>query len=150
MWLTRRDCAALVLIGLATPSVAQAPGTGPLGLAGFDPVSYFLPEGPQAGLAAYEVAARGRTWRFAIGANRAAFLRDPDIYTPRLGGYDVAGILDGRLVDADPSVFAVIGDRLYLFRDDERRARIRTDPALAERAETLWPCLRRLTDGVPE
>lgn len=150
MWLTRRDCAALALVGLAAPAPAEVPSAGRLGLAGFDPVSYFLPEGPRAGLARYELPGRGRTWRFASAANRAAFARDPDVYAPRLGGYDAAGILDGRLADADPLVFAVIAGRLYLFRDAERRARVVADPALADRAEALWPGLRRLTDGAPE
>ena len=150
MWLTRRDIAALALMGLASPTTAQAASGGSLRLAGFDPVSYFLPAGPQAGIAGIEVATERRTWRFASAANRKAFLRDPAVYTPRLGGYDVVGVLDGRLVDADPLVFLVIDERLYLFRDAKRRARIEADPALVPRAEASWPALQRLTDGERE
>ena len=150
MWLTRRDCASLVLAGLAGPARGQAPAGGLLGLSGFDPVSYFLPAGPHAGLADFEVRGRGRSWRFTSAANRAAFLRDPAVYAPRLGGYDVVGILDGRLVDADPFVFAVIGERLYLFRDAARRDRVAAEPGLAAQAEAAWPTLQRLTDGARE
>jgi hypothetical protein len=147
MWLTRRDCAILVLAGLAEPAIGQTPVAGPLALSGFDPVSYFLPKGPRAGSSAFEASGGGRTWRFAGAANRAAYLRDPTVYTPRLGGYDVVGILDGRLVDADPLVFAVIEERLYLFRNAERRDWVLADPTLAERAEASWPSLQPLTDG---
>jgi hypothetical protein len=89
----------------------------------------------------------GRVWRFASSANREAFRDDPAVYAPRLGGYDAAGILEGRLVDADPLVFAVIGDRLYLFRDGARRARFLADPGLAGQAEAAWPGLRDQQDG---
>ncbi|WP_375463205.1 YHS domain-containing (seleno)protein [uncultured Methylobacterium sp.] len=150
MWLTRRDLPLLGLIGLADPSAAGPILPGALALSGFDPVSCFLPDGPRAGLPRFELAHRGRTWRFASAANRAAFVREPETYAPRLGGHDAAGILDGRLVDADPLVFAVIAGRLYLFRDAGRRARFLADAALVDRAEALWPGLRRLTEGGPE
>ena len=145
MWLTRRDCASLLLC-LAGPARGRALSSGLLGLSGFDPVSYFLPQGPRPGLAAFEVADGGRTWRFASAANRAAFQRDPAVYAPRLGGYDPVGILDGRLVEADPLVFAVIDERLYLFRNAGRRDRVVAEPGLAAQAEASWPALRRLTD----
>ncbi|GJD45898.1 hypothetical protein AFCDBAGC_3776 [Methylobacterium cerastii] len=150
MWLTRRDCAGLVLAGLAGPARGQTPASGYLGLAGFDPVSYFLPEGPQAGLATFEVSGAGWSWRFASAANRAVFLRDPTVYTPRLGGYDLVGILDGRLVDADPLVFALVDERLYLFRNAEHRDRVVAEPSLAAKAEASWPTLQGLTDGARE
>ena len=147
MWLTRRDCAGLVLAGLAGPASGQTPAAGIVGLSGFDPVSYFLPDGPQAGLATFEASGTGRSWRFASAANRAAFLRDTTVYTPRLGGYDLIGILDGRLVDANPLVFALVDERLYLFRNVEHRDRVVADPGLAAKAEASWPALQGLTDG---
>jgi YHS domain-containing protein len=166
MWLTRPDPAAaapgrpvpalavLCLAALlAAPglAVAAAPGSETtrielLTLNGFDPVTYFLEGGPQAGTARFELTWGGHVWRFASGANREAFRDDPAVYAPRLGGFDAAGILEGRLVDADPLVFAVIAERLYLFRDAGRRARFVAEPSLAERAEAAWPGLRGLLD----
>jgi YHS domain-containing protein len=118
-----------------------------LTLNGFDPVTYFLDDGPRPGTARYELSWGGRVWRFSSGANRAAFRDDPEAYAPRLGGYDAAGILEGRLVDADPMVFAVIGDRLYLFRDAARRARFLAEPGLAGQAEAAWPALLAQQDA---
>ncbi|MCJ2069204.1 hypothetical protein MKK75_10380 [Methylobacterium sp. J-030] len=166
MWLTRPDpaarsprrsgraravavCAALLLARPAAGEPVGAP-IALLTLNGFDPVSYFLEGGPQAGTGRFEFTWGGRVWRFASGANRAAFRDDPAAYAPRLGGYDAAGILEGRLVDADPLVFAVIGERLYLFRDAGRRARFLADSALAAQAEAAWPGLRDQMDGPPK
>ena len=140
-----------VLLGIGRPGHAEPAGTriALLTLNGFDPVSYFLEGGPAAGSARFELSWGGRVWRFANGANREAFRDDPAAYAPRLGGYDGAGILEGRLVDADPLVFAVIGERLYLFRDAARRARFLADPGSAARAEAAWPSLQEvpLTDA---
>lgn len=171
MWLTRPDPAPvpprrpvrgptlLCLAMLATaglgvvPAASEPAPAGPeatrivlLALNGFDPVSYFLEGGPQAGSARFELSWGGRVWRFASGANREAFRDDPAVYAPRLGGYDAAGILEGRLVDADPLVFAVIAERLYLFRDAGRRARFTAEPGLAGQAEAAWPALGGLLE----
>nr|WP_276592728.1 MULTISPECIES: YHS domain-containing (seleno)protein [unclassified Methylobacterium] len=165
MWLTRPDpaarspacltsrrtrvlavCAALML---ARPAAGESVGAPIvlLTLNGFDPVSYFLADGPRAGTGRFELTWGGRVWRFASSANREAFRDDPATYAPRLGGYDAAGILEGRLVDADPLVFAVIGNRLYLFRDAGRRARFLADPGLVGQAEAAWPGLRDQPDA---
>jgi hypothetical protein len=145
----------LILAGPGGPPVPARSEPGAtqvtvLGLRGYDPVSYFLPEGPQPGSARFEEPWGGRIWRFASEANRAVFQRDPDIYAPRLGGFDAAGILDRRLVDADPAVFAILGERLYLFRNGERRGRFLAEPALAGSAEAIWPGLRSLLDDPGE
>ncbi|AWN38766.1 hypothetical protein DK427_01225 [Methylobacterium radiodurans] len=120
-----------------------------LALRGYDAVSYFLPGGPRPGSARFELSWAGRAWRFASAGNRAAFAAAPETYAPRLDGHDPVGVLDGRLVDADPLVFALIAGRLYLFRDEGRRARLVADPGLAERAEARWPGLAPLIEPLP-
>ena len=153
MWLTRRDICRLACAAGAAAGAAPARASAGLALRGFDAVSYFLPRGPVAGTAAFEVAWQGLGWRFAGAANRAAFLGDPAAYAPRLGGHDPAGILEGRLVEADPLVFALLGGRLYLFRDAARRAHLLAllaeAPDLLERAERAWPGLDRLREPEP-
>lgn len=147
-----RSAALAAALTLGAPSAGPAAGEPVrtrivyLGLRGFDPVSYFLTGGPSAGSDRFELSWGGRVWRFSSASDRAAFRDDPAIYAPRLGGYDAAGVLDGRLVDADPTVFALIGERLYLFRDAERRARFLADPGLAPAAEAAWPAMRGLLD----
>ncbi|WP_036302466.1 hypothetical protein [Methylobacterium sp. 77] len=150
--LTRRHLVGAMLAScLAAPRRSLA-GQGLIALNGFDAVSYFLdPDGPpQPGRAAFEWVWKGRTWRFSRAGNLAAFRDAPSTYAPRLGGYDPIGIVNGRLVDSDPAVFAILpgpaGDALYLFRNGEHRARVVASPAILAAAEDKWPALRMLTD----
>jgi hypothetical protein len=111
-------------------------------LYGFDPVSYFLGEGPKAGLAEHETIWSGVAWRFASAANLEAFIRDPEAYAPRFGGYDAAAVAKGLTVRANPWLSVVRADGLYLFRSDHGRARFVADESLAELAEERWAHLK--------
>ncbi|TNC13369.1 hypothetical protein FF100_11175 [Methylobacterium terricola] len=126
---------------LGVPSLYAADPLTGLALRGFDPVSYRLGPDPAPGSPEHEFSWSGLVWRFTGAANRGAFARDPETYAPRLGGYDPEGVVAGRLIDADPLVAALREDRLYLFRDPERRAR--AAPGLLDAAEDRWPVLRR-------
>ncbi|SFV08348.1 hypothetical protein SAMN02799631_04724 [Methylobacterium sp. 174MFSha1.1] len=154
--LTRRGVLSLLPAGAILPAVYALPARGetPLGvpglyaadpltalaLRGFDPVSYRLGSAPLPGTEAHEFTWSGLVWRFASASNRGAFARTPEAYAPRLGGFDPEGMAAGRLVEADPLVAALRDDRLYLFRDAERRAR--TGMTLIDAAEARWPELR--------
>jgi hypothetical protein len=111
-------------------------------LYGFDPVSYFLGEGPKPGLAEHEVIWSGVAWRFASRPNREAFLRDPEAYAPRFGGYDATAVAKGLTVRANPWLSVVRADGLYLFRSDHGRARFVADERIAEQAEERWANLK--------
>lgn len=128
------------LVGTADEMVAD-PLTG-LALDGFDPVTFFL-GAPRAGRADLDHLWSGAAWRFSSEANREAFLRAPQAYAPRLGGHDAVAVARGLLVQADPAIFALHRERLYLFRTEGDRAAFLADPALAERAEARWETLRR-------
>jgi hypothetical protein len=151
--------AALLLQGAATPALPASVSIMPpavglaqlflpdrasgLALQGFDPVSYFLEEGPQPGLPEYEVVWSGLAWRFASAANRDAFTSDPEAYAPQFGGYDASALAGGILVQGHPLFAAVHADRLYFFRNDQARTRFLADASLAEKAGEHWPSLRR-------
>jgi hypothetical protein len=113
-----------------------------LALGGFDPVTYFLPQGPQPGRAGLETLWGGVAWRFSSEANLAAFKANPAAYAPRVGGYDAQAAALGRVVDSRPDIYLVRNDRLYLFRTDAGRARFLADPTLAARSEEAWLTLR--------
>lgn len=113
-----------------------------VGLDGYDPVSYLLDGGPRPGSQAYEVVRGGLAWRFASAANRAAFLRDPEAFQPRIGGYDAAAAAAGRLAGADPLVFAVRDGLYYLFRNAAGRERFLGDIGAERAAEAGWARLR--------
>lgn len=141
------DAARLPPVIGATERAASDPRSG-LGLAGWDPVSYLVDGAPRAGLPAHEIVWGGLAWRFASAANRAAFARDPDAFAPRLGGFDVAGIVRGRVAPGDPAIYAIREGRLYVFRDGSERDRLRVDAAAFAEAEARWARLRAsLGDG---
>ena len=120
---------------------AADPNSG-LALNGRDPVSYQLDGRPRAGAAGNETVWSGLGWRFSSAANRAAFMRSPEAFAPRIGGYDAEAAAEGRLVEADPDIFVVQGGRLYFFRTAAARARFLADPLRARQAEARWSDLQ--------
>jgi len=135
--------------GAARPHGAQAapvvvnPNTG-LAISGVDPVAYFTDGKPVFGKADFEMTYDGTVWRFANEGNRAAFKADPDVYMPRFGGYDPVAIAQGKWVAGYPTVWAIIGQRLYLFYDDAARAAFLADAGrIIETADRKWPDVAR-------
>jgi hypothetical protein len=129
--------------GVGAAEIFQQDVASGVALGGFDPVSYFLPEGPQAGRSDLELVWGGVAWRFAREANRAAFEALPAAYAPRIGGYDAHAAGSGRIVDASPHVYVIVHNRLYLFRNDANRARFLSDETSALESEAHWAELRK-------
>jgi hypothetical protein len=141
--------AALILAMPLTPAVRAATTervvsdrlTG-LAINGIDPVAYYTDGGPVYGDAGYEYLYAGVVWRFHNQGNKAAFVARPDVYMPRYGGYDPLAIGRDLTLPGNPLVWAVVGERLYLFYDDEARARFIANPAEAiSLADSKWPTL---------
>lgn len=114
-----------------------------LALNGFDPVAYQLEGRPTAGQPQHELIQNGSVWRFASAANLAAFRDAPEIYAPAFAGFDPIGVAEGVAVDSDPSRFAVIGSRLFLFSSEENRRRFLKDRSLLGMADARWGTVRR-------
>lgn len=115
-----------------------------LAINGVDPVSYRLGSKPLAGRAEYELIQNGFVWRFASQANLEAFRDAPDIYRPAFGGFDPIGVANGVAVDSDPSQFAVVGSRLFLFRSPDNRQRFLQETGLLAQAESRWKAVLRV------
>ena len=115
-----------------------------LAISGFDPVAYFTDGAPKVGRSEMELRQGGVVWRFRNEGNRAAFAGHPEVYRPRFGGYDPVAIARGTLVACHPTVWAVVGERLYLFYNDAARAAFIADPGrLIEAATRRWPQVAR-------
>jgi len=135
----------------ASPALPAAPGdpvvtnalTG-LAISGFDPVAYFTDAKPKIGRPGLELRLDGTVWRFANEGNRAAFAEHPEVYMPRFGGYDPTAIARGASVPGHPLLWAINGERLYLFYNAEARAAFLAEPsATIERATRKWPQVMR-------
>lgn len=111
-----------------------------LAISGFDPVAYFTRHRPMLGRAEFELSQNGAVWRFVNVGNRAAFAAHPEVYAPQFGGYDPVAIDRAASVPGHPEIWAVAGERLYLFYDDETRAAFDANPGrIIESATRKWP-----------
>jgi YHS domain-containing protein len=147
LWLA--FAAAVVVLSAAPvqsalmPPIAVNPLTG-VAIDGFDPVAYFTGEGAVQGRAEFEYELAGVTWRFRSQGNRAAFVDYPEVYAPQFGGYDPVAIARGVSVPGHPMMWAVAGDRLYLFYDAKARADFLEAPRrVIDAARRHWADVKR-------
>jgi YHS domain-containing protein len=56
---------------------------------GYDPVAYFTMDKPVKGNNDFEHEWKGVKWRFSTKNHMKLFIKDPDKYAPRYGGYCV-------------------------------------------------------------
>ena len=145
----------LPLLGTDLPVQAQSivtdivtdPLTG-VALGGMDPVSYFTEEAPLLGRGDFEFIWHGVPWHFATEANRDAFERAPEIYAPQFGGHGAMSVARGFVSDADPTMYTVYRQRLYLFYSAGNREAFLLAPAeAAVKAEANWPALSKKLSG---
>lgn len=115
-----------------------------LAISGFDPVAYLTRHRALQGRPDLELTANGAVWRFLNVGNRAAFAEHPEIYTPRFGGYDPVAIDRGVSVPGHPEIWAVEGERVYLFYDSKAKAEFLANPGrVIESALRRWPEVAR-------
>ena len=86
-----------------------------LALYGYDPVAYFTDNKAIRGKPKYEVVWKGVSWIFASQANREVFEADPEIYAPQYGGHGALAVARGYVSGANPTIWALYKDKLYLF-----------------------------------
>ncbi|QQR39623.1 YHS domain-containing (seleno)protein [Devosia rhizoryzae] len=123
--------------------VETDPLTG-LAIGGMDPVSYFTEDAPLPGKPDYEVVWMGAPWLFANKANRDVFERQPKIYAPQYGGHGAMSMARGFVSDADPLIYAVYKQRLYLFYSAANREAFLLAPdAAALRGQEHWQVLSK-------
>lgn len=131
--------------GVSAPLAEQTerlvinPNSG-LAVSGFDPVAYFTDRKAILGRPELELTHNGAAWRFLNEGNRAAFKEHPDVYSPQFGGYDAVAIERGASVPGHPLIWAVSGERLYLFYNEKSRTAFLENPVrIIERAARKWP-----------
>lgn len=83
-------------------------------LSGHDAVSYFTADKPTKGYAGISSVHDGAIYHFSSEANRDAFNANPAKYAPQYGGFCAYGAAIGAKFPIDPSVYAVVDNKLYL------------------------------------
>ncbi|QBF30972.1 YHS domain-containing (seleno)protein [Thalassococcus sp. S3] len=92
-------------------------------VSGFDVVAYrSLTQNPVGAAQPAAVPGRaditaehnGATFAFASEENRDAFLQRPDFYAPQYDGHCAYGVSRGGKVPANPNLWRIVDDKLYL------------------------------------
>lgn len=126
------------------PAAGQVEVNADTGLAisGFDPLAYFADGKPELGHPGLELRLDGAVWQFRNKGNLAAFAEHPNVYMPRFGGYDPVAIARGDSVPGNPLIWAIVGERLYLFYDAKARATFMADAGrIIVTADRKWPAI---------
>jgi YHS domain-containing protein len=116
------SAAALLFATAAQAGEQYVDGTG-YAVSGYDVVAYHglsqspigtAQPGAVKGATAYSVKHNGATWLFSTAANRDAFVANPDKYAPAYDGHCAYGISRGGKVPANPNLWRIVDDKLYL------------------------------------
>jgi len=142
----QRIVLGLILAGAVVHGLARADSpmvnTDDQGRAikGYDAVSYFTEGAPREGNPEITLDWNGATWLFATEQNREAFKADPDRYAPQFGGYCAYAVAKGNPAQADPRIWAIVDDRLYLNLAPGVQEKWEADrTALIAGARNNWP-----------
>ncbi|MBY0610771.1 MAG: hypothetical protein K2P80_01175 [Beijerinckiaceae bacterium] len=128
-------------IGVSDAVIAEP--VGGIALFGYDPVAYFTDKRAAPGKTSLTLTEGGLVWRFINVGNLEAFRAAPAAYVPLFGGYDPIDIAAGRLVAGDPEIFAILDDRLVLFRTHMSRSAYLEAASARRDAAAMWPQMSR-------
>jgi YHS domain-containing protein len=125
-------------------AVAQTPAGGErIALKGYDPVAYFTLSTPTPGMAEYDYVYDGVRYFFANARHRDLFKANPEKYAPQFGGNCANNMANGQRRESDPTVWVIIGDKLYVFAGTAGADRFRKDAETAAlKAAANWKTLK--------
>lgn len=111
-------------------------------IGGYDTVAYFTMGKPTKGDPRFEANWQDARWHFATAEHRDMFVRDPDHYAPRYGGFCAVGLSRGYLSIVDPEAWRVVGGRLFLTFTKKGQDIFQEDIAgTIQKAEKNWQTL---------
>ena len=126
---TSLDPALVPTISLDAEVVSCASPDAAAVLDGTDVVAYFEQSSWEEGVPNITLMWENYTWAFSSPARRDIFMRAPKTYSPQWGGFCAFGISseltwtrDNLGPPANPSIFAVLDGKLYLFANCLARA----------------------------
>jgi thiol-disulfide isomerase/thioredoxin/YHS domain-containing protein len=113
---------------LAELQAQLPPGSPPLALDGYCPVTVTEKMVWKRGDAAFGALHRGMTYLFVSAAEQQKFLAKPDAYSPIISGHDpVAVVEEAKLVPGKRDIGMKCGDQMILFSSKENYEKFRRD-----------------------
>ena len=111
-----------------------------IALKGYDTVAYFADGQPQPGSPEYSHEWNGAKWLFSSAEHRDAFAADPEHYAPQFGGYCAYAVSMDHVQPADPTIWSIVDDKLYLNLGPGAQAKWQDDlSGNIVRASNNWP-----------
>ena len=111
-------------------------------LGGFDPTAYRAGKAV-AGKQEHRVLHDGVTYHFATAEGMEAFKRSPESYEAGYGGWCARAMAAGQKVAADPKVFVVSGEDLFVFAYPAARDEwVAAEARLRPEADDAWKRLQ--------
>lgn len=140
--LRQLSAAAVIAVGATFAVPANAGPQYVVALGGYDAVAYFTDGTPTEGAVTISHHWNGANWLFSSAENRDQFAANPETYAPQFDGYCAYAAALGYIAPGDPTVWAVVDDRLYL-NVHERAAELwqQDRDANIASAEENWPRL---------
>ena len=113
-------------------------------IGGYCPASYQLSGQAVKGDVKFKQTIRTEVYHLASAEAKAALLKEPDKYIPQYAGLCAEGVAKGKRYVADPTVFAVVDRRTYLFFDAAAKKNFEESPAeIIKKADAAWPELKK-------
>ncbi|OGW25005.1 MAG: hypothetical protein A2X59_02460 [Nitrospirae bacterium GWC2_42_7] len=107
---------------------------------GYDPVAYFTDMSPVKGMSEFKYEWKGAEWRFASSEHLEMFIKDPEKYAPKYGGYCAYAVSQSKTADIDPDSWTVLDGKLYLNLDkDVQRLWEKDMLEYIKKADENWP-----------
>lgn len=134
-------CAAPVSFAFGTPYRVSTNREG-IAMQGYDSHAYWTIGAPREGDAKFTVEWRGKPWHFATAEDAASFQENPIAFEPQFGAYCTRAMSLKKVVDADPEVWRIHGDKLYLFAKPVGGTFFdKGQDAMIAKAQTHWESL---------
>ena len=144
MKLFARTVAVLLLLcaPLLAAELVNVSGASRAALSGYDPVAFFTDSRPVNGSPAITATHQGATYFFASEEHKNLFVRSPDKYVPRYGGFCAYGVALGKLFPVDINTWQVRNGKLYLNLNSEVLKEFNAQfEANVVKADKNWPGL---------
>ena len=116
--------AILLLPGLA---IAGGHAASTPGVNGYDLVSYHMGKKPLVGNGNHAYEYKGVTYIFINEDNKKTFAANSEKYLPAYGGWCAYGVAFGKKFVADPDVWKLVDEKLYLNLDTGIQAKWQED-----------------------
>ena len=112
-------------------------------LGGYDAVSYFTENAAVEGSAEFTAVHNNAIYYFSSSDNRDLFNANPEKYAPQYGGFCAYGAAIGAKFPVDPTVFAIVDNKLYVNNSANVSKLWNAKQAKAiELADQKWPTIK--------